>query len=199
MDLAEPLKTEVLRPLATLVVPGTIAVGPFVLVLGSYVPAVKDFWAQHPNASAVLLAMCVVAAGYLMDEISTSVEAHIFDKKLDVDKPGHKQVWNAYLQLQLNDELVGQRYLRLKVTQLKFELAMSPALLIFLLGLLWLQFLHVPWSWWGFMLVAVAIFCGSAYLLWEAWQTAGILSDTRTLILKAIEQGPKGIQRKPDA
>ena len=199
MDLAEPFKTEVLRPITTLVVPGTIAIGPFVLILGDCVPSVEKFWTQHSHAFAVLLVLSVLAAGYIMDEISTMIESKIWDKKIEKRKSGHNREWNEYLQLQLNDELIGQRYLRLKVTQLKFELAMAPSLVIFWFGLLWLQAVHKIWSHTGFALVTVMIFAGAAYLLWESWQTANILSSTRTIILEAIKVGPKGIAKQNSA
>jgi hypothetical protein len=202
MDLAEPFKNEVLRPITTLVVPGTIAVGPFVLVLGDYVPSVEVFWTQHPNAFTVLLVLSVLAAGYVVDEISTRIESKIWDPMIEKRKRGHLREWREYLKLQLNDELIGQRYLRLKVTELKFELAMAPSLIIFWLGLLWLQVLHRIWSPGGLVVVTGIIFLGSLYLLWESWQTAKLLSDTRTIILEAINafpSGPKGIAKQSGA
>jgi hypothetical protein len=48
--------------------------------------------------------------------------------------------------LQLSGEIVGHRYLRTKLTQMKFELAMPPALVISWTGLLWLNHLSAFWS-----------------------------------------------------
>ena len=197
MDLADPFKAEVLRPITTLVVPGTIAVGPFVLILGYYVPSIERFWTEHSRAFSVLLALSVLAAGYLMDEISTMIESRAWDKRIEKKKPSHKTEWDEYLQLQLNDELIGQRYLRLKVTQLKFELAMAPSLIILWLGLLWLQAIYKSWSVIGFSIVTTVIFASAVFLLWESWKTANLLSSTRSLILKAIKDGPKGILKGP--
>ena len=55
MDLSDPLKPDVLSPIVTLVLPGTIAVGPYTLILAHYVPAVSRFWVQHSRAFAVVV------------------------------------------------------------------------------------------------------------------------------------------------
>ena len=199
MDLTDPLKPEVLRPIITLVVPGTIAVGPYVLVLGEYLPGVANFWTVHPTAFTVLLVMVVLAAGFVIDDISSFIESEVWDRWLDnkVPRGEHKKNWDAYLKLELDDQLIGQRYLRTRLTQMKFELAMAVALPIFWSGLLWLQLLHSMWSRSGFIVVSVALLGGAALFLWTSWESAKLLSSTRKRILEAFEgNGPKGIKRK---
>jgi len=192
MDLAAPFKKEVLRPFITLLVPGAIATGPFVLILGDYVPSVAKFWVEHVYPFTALLIISVLAAGFIIDDIGANIEAHVWDTIIGRRDQQHKANWEAYLKLQMQDELIGQRYLDDKVIQLKFELAMATALVIFWVGLAWLQVLHKIWSGTGFSLVTGFLLVGVAYLLWESWQTANLLSKTRAWILKAIEDGPKG-------
>jgi len=197
MDVAAPFKSEVLRPLITLVFPGTIALGPFVLLLGHYVSPVPQFWLQHPHAFALLLGMSVLAAGFIIDNVGSTVERYWWDRRIDTaTEKKHMENWCAYLKLQMQDEIVAQRYIRQKVTQLKFELAMPPALAIFWLGLLWLQLTQGIWSTVGFILATVPIWAGCAYLLWESGKTANVLSETRALLLEAIDEGLKGIKRQ---
>lgn len=197
MDLTDPFKTEVLRPLVTLAVPGTIAIAPFILVLGHYVPSVATFWSQHPNAFAVLIVLVVAAAGFIIDDIGANIECYIWDPLLTRHNAAHVTNWHKYLKLELSDELVGQRYLRHKFTQLKFELAMATALPIFWSGLMWLNGIYAMWSRAGVALVTIVIAGGSAYLLFESWQTASVLARTRALILESINEGVKGIPKKP--
>ena|SRR6185436_13948221 len=192
MDLTAPFKPEFLRPITTLIVPGTIAVGPFVLVLGDYVAPVANFWDDHTTAFAVLLAISVLAAGFIIEDVGANIEFYLWDKELNKKNPTHLINWNEYLKLRIDNELVGERYLDAKVTQLKFELSMAPALIIFWSGLLWLQVLHPMWSIIGFILVTLLLFTSAVYLLWESWQTAKVLSKTRALIIEAINAGPKG-------
>jgi hypothetical protein len=175
-----------------------IAIGPYILVLGAYVPEVDTFWSEHSTAFGVLLVASVLAAGFIIDDIGSFVETIFWDKFLDTAAPGeHTKKWNEYLQLQLNDELIGQRYLRTKFTQLKFELAMGVALPIFWTGLLWVQFLRKIWSICGFMLASAFVLSGAGALLWASWETAKLLSRTRKIILDAFSNtnGPKGIKR----
>ena len=187
MDLAAPLKPEVLRPLTTLIVPGTIATGPFVLVLGHHVPPVALFWTEHPKAFTVLLVIAVVAAGFIIEDLGTVIE-YLIDRVLNrIDKGKHNADWNAYLKLRLNDEVIAQRYLRLKFTQLKFELAMALALPIFWFGIRWLQIIKPIWSSTGFTLISVFLWIGAALMLGGAVITAKLLGSTRALILEAMK------------
>jgi len=194
MDLTAIFKDDVLRPFTTIVIPGTIATGPYVLLLGGYVPDVQVFWSTHGAAFAVFLAISVVAAGLILDNVGSFIEAKIWDAILDKRSKGaHKKAWEQYLKLRLGDQIVGQRYLHAKVRQMKFELAMAPALLIFDVGLWWLQGLHGMWGTRGILTVSGIIFAGCLYFLWESFGSASILSSTRDLIIESITEGPKGI------
>ncbi len=197
MDLEAPLKPEVLRPLITLVVPGTIATGPFVLVTGHYVPAVEAFWTIHPTAFSVLLGLMILTVGFVIDDVATNIEAKCWDPLIAKHDKAHLDNWKRYLKLQLSGEIVGHRYLRTKLTQMKFELAMPPALVISWTGLLWLNHLFAFWSACVMTFVSLSTFTAAAYLLWESWQTAGLLSSTRALILSAIDDGVKGLPASP--
>jgi hypothetical protein len=203
VDFSAPFKPEVLRPIVTLVLPGTIAVGPYTLILARYVPAVERFWTAHPDASTALLVLAVVAAGFVIDDIGSFVEKLLWDKRLDARTPDrqHTNRWYEYLKLQLNDELIGQRYLRTKLTQFKFELAMAVALPVFWSGLLWLHLLNPIWSYVGFGMVTIVIFAGATFFLWSSWESAKLLARVREKILEAFDgDGPKGIKRdKPGA
>lgn len=193
MDLTAPLKTEVIRPLVTLVVPGAIAIGPFVLLLGDYVQSVAKFWTEHPSASSALIILAVLAAGFIIEDIGTLVETG-WDARLRKSDPQNDEIWRKYLQLELKDELIGQRYLRTRVTVLKFELAMASALVVFWVGLFWLQAKQPVWSCSTFVFISIFIFVGAGSLLWGSWKTRGLLAWTQKLIVEAIEKGPKGIR-----
>lgn len=196
MDLAAPLRPEVLRPVVTLVVPGTIASGPFVLLLGSYVSPVAEFWGLHTSAFTVLLVLTVLAAGFILDDTGTVVEKFWIDKWLENRRSTHRSDWNDYLKLQLEDEIVGQRYLRNKFTQLKFELSMCQSLFVFWLGLFWLQIRVGIWSSIGFVLASALLVVGAIGFLFASRLTACVLSETRALILEAVKEGPKGVVSK---
>ena len=193
MDLEAPLKPEVLRPLITLVVPGTIAIGPFVLITGHYVPAVERFWTQHATAFSVLVALAILATGFVIDDFGTHIEVEWWDPQISSNHPDHDTNWNRYLKLQLKDELIAQRYLRLKLTQMKFELAMAIALPISWTGLLWLNCIFRFWFGTTMGFITIGFVTATTLLLRESLITARLLSRTRALILNAIDDGVKGI------
>jgi hypothetical protein len=197
MDLEAPLKPEVLRPLITLVVPGTIALGPFVIIAAHYVPEIEKFWTAHPNAFTVLLSLAILTTGFVIDDFATNIEAHLWDPKLERKHKLHATNWKRYLQLQLKDELIAQRYLRTKLTQMKFELAMPPALVICASGIEWLNAILDLWSWKVTAGIDVSILAIAGYLLSESWQTANLLSTTRATILEAIDTGVIGVSQRP--
>jgi len=194
MDLDAPFKPEVLRPFISIAVPGLIAVSPFILLVGHYVPPVATFWQEHPHAFAVLLAVTVLAAGFIISDFGELIEVHWWDNLQEKRDPNHLSRWHNYLKLQLNDELIAHRFLRTKLTQFKFELAMVPALVIFWIGLLWLQLVRPIWTTTGFVLFSGALWFGAGYLLWESWNSSQALARIRTYILEAITEGPKGIK-----
>jgi hypothetical protein len=188
MDLAAPFRPEVLRPIVTVVVPGTIACGPFTLIAGYYMPVVEHFWTVHPTAFSVLLTLAVIAFGFMIDDIGSDIEYHFWDHFLAKRDPQHKENWDRYLQLRLRDEIIGQRYLRVMLTQLKFELAMAPALAVFGCGIIWLNEIYQFFSWQAALCSAVVLIAAIVYFLFESWQTAGVLSRTRALIVKAVDE-----------
>src|SRR5690349_1446284 len=106
MDLDAPFKPEVLRPFVSIAVPGLVAVSPFVLLLGYYVPPVETFWSEHPNAFAILLGVSVLAAGFIISDFGELIEVHWWDKWQEKADPDHLERWRSYLKLQLNDELI---------------------------------------------------------------------------------------------
>src|SRR3954471_9223085 len=103
MDLTAPFRTEVLRPITTLVVPSTIAIGPFVMILEDYVDAVAKFRTDHTSAFAIFVVISVLAAGFIVEDLGASIELRGWDTILDKRNSSHKTNWDKYLKLQLND------------------------------------------------------------------------------------------------
>ena len=186
MDVTSAFKTEVLRPLVAIVIPGAFAIAPYTVLLGYYVPGTFDFWDDHPSAVVAIIVVAAIAAGLVLDDIGSHIESRYWDEKLEKAKPGHKQRWKEYLALELKDEVIGQRYLRGRVEWLKFELSMAPALLSFIAGLTWLQCIYHFIRWPGFAGLAAFFLALAAFLLRESFVTACLLAETREIILTAM-------------
>lgn len=188
MDFISAFKSELFRPLATLVVPGSVAIGPYVLVAAYYFPGVISFWQDHPSAFVAILVICIVAAGLIVEDLGAFLERDFWDSKLAKENEDHSDHWEAYLKLRLNDEIVGQRYLRTILTRMKFELAMVPGFFFFWCGLLWLNRLYDLWRLSRFALLSGVILLLTVYLLLESYRSASVMSATRTLIVQAVAQ-----------
>jgi hypothetical protein len=199
VDFISAFKSELFRPLATLVVPGGVAIGPYVLVAGYYFPGIVSFWKEHPSAFVAVLVICIVAVGLIVEDLGAFIERDFWDSKLARENGDHSDHWEQYLKLRLNDEIVGQRYLRTLLTRMKFELAMVPAFFFFWCGLLWLNRLYDLWRPSRFVLLSGVLLILTIYLLLESYRSASVMSATRTLIVQAVALSyPKSDQEDPE-
>jgi hypothetical protein len=146
---------------------------------------VARFWTEHPTAFGLILAVAILIVGFVFDEVGAMIEV-AWDALLKRRHKDHAIVWRVYLQLKLKDELVGQRYLRDVLTRMKFELAMSPALVLCTVGLNWINHIFGPWSRCVMMLLSALLALVSLFLLWESYQSADLLSRTRGAIVDAM-------------
>ena len=69
MDITSPFKSEIFRPLVTLVIPGAVALAPYILVVAYYFPEVVIFWNEHPSAFVAILVVSVVTTGLILENL----------------------------------------------------------------------------------------------------------------------------------
>jgi hypothetical protein len=186
MDFTSAVKSDALRPVSTIVAPGAVAVSPFVVVLGHYVPAVSGFWSEHETAFGFIVALTILIAGFFLEELGALIEVS-WDERLSRRYPFHAVVWRVYLQLKLKDDLIGQRYLREILTRMKFELSMGPALLACTVGLNWTNEIYGIWSACTMLLISFILLGLAGFFLWESYQSAELLSRTRRAIVDAMK------------
>jgi hypothetical protein len=191
MDIEKAVSNEVFKPLVGVIIPGAIAVAPYVIVTQAYVPKVLTFWHDHESSFVALVLACMIAAGLALEDIGAFIEHEVLDPRLEKSECGHVADWDRYLQLKMKDEYIGQRYVRTLVTRLKFELSMFPALLILTGGIVWIQALYQVWSRVGIALLSAFLLCLSAFMLWQAWLSTKALSKTRKLLLQVAQ--PTGV------
>jgi hypothetical protein len=190
MDFSSAFKSELFRPLVTLFIPGGVAAAPFFLLVGHYAPATVVFWDDHPSTTVAVVVGCIVAAGLVLENFGSRLE-ELCDRQLNKNDD-HGATWNAYLGLTLKDEIVGQRYLRTLLLRMKFELAMVPALICGVAGLLWLDRVKPFWpfyrGWLWFGGIAMV-----GYFAWESYASAKVMGATRKIVVRAA-----GSRRSPD-
>ncbi|MEW6128132.1 MAG: hypothetical protein AB1757_13915 [Acidobacteriota bacterium] len=188
MDIISALKSELFRPLIILFIPGVTASSPYALLLGHYIPQVKFFRESQPSAFVVIITICALAVGLILEDVGSRIEVG-WDKLLKKQDATHEENWNNYLRLKLKDEIVGQRYLQTFLTRMKFELSMAPALILFSIGLFWLNWVYSI-SVCASLTITVVVLGLAAYLLWESYSSAQVLSNTRKQIIKAMKKTP---------
>lgn len=188
MDVTSAFKNEIFRPLTTIAIPGALALGPYVVITQHYAPAVRTFWNDHDGAFTAVVIVCILATGLILENLGSVLEAKI-DEYHYKTHPEDKVDWDNYLALRLNDEVIGQRYLRTILVRFKFELSMVPALLALTGGLIWIQAIFRVWSCIGIVLVCVFVLALCGYMVFEAVTSAATLRRVR----KAILAAPKGV------
>lgn len=174
--------SEIFRPLATIVIPGAMAISVwFVVVLQRFTKLCALAGANHTETT-LLLALASVAAGLLVEDLGSRIESRYLDRRLVAQPPfsAHSEEWNQYLRLVFKSEPVGQRYLRAILLRFKFELGTAIALVSSGLALLLTTLALCTALVWCVLLIAVA-----AYLLFvEARSSHRLLSKIRHEILK---------------
>lgn len=183
MDYLSAFQREIFRPIVTLVIPAMIAAAPWLVLLRRWIPGLARFWDNHEPAAWVAIIATLVALGLMLENIGSQIEVRVLDRMLLRRNPKHLEEWNAYLGLSLDDKAVGANYLESILLHLKFELAMAPAFLISLIGVVRLNretaFWPVNWVWLYLGLIAAA-----AYFAKEAHGSAGVLAKTRHILIK---------------
>jgi hypothetical protein len=186
--------SEVFRPLATIVIPGAMAISTWFVVLLQRFPSFRNLAEANHTETALLLALASIAAGLLVEDIGSRIESRWFDKKLmkQPDFSHHDEDWDQYLRLTFSIEPVGQRYLRTILLRFKFEVGTAVALLLSGSGLFWTG-LGYPWALFWF-LVCVAL---ASCLLFEASSSHRVLSEIRHEILKGAIVYPAVVRDVP--
>jgi hypothetical protein len=78
MDVTSAFKSEIFRPLTTVVIPGAVAIGPYVILVGYYAPITFKFWDDHSAAVVATIVVAAIAVGLVLDNIGTHIEAKFF-------------------------------------------------------------------------------------------------------------------------
>ena len=187
MDPSTTLKNEIFRPLTMIVIPGAFSVAPFIAVLSFHFPRFGQFARAETNLFLLTLLFVITAAGFVLEDLGSRIEDY-WDAKLNNKYPGRAEFWHEYLRLKIQDEYIGQRYLRTIYIRFKFELSMAPGLFCFLIGLIWVNNLTHTWGLLPMCGLSVFILAVIAYLLLESYQSAYVLGTLHKSISQAASK-----------
>jgi hypothetical protein len=183
VDLASGLRSEVVRPLVTVIAPGAVAAAPYFVQARRLAPGLRAYLEAHRTVGFLTAALAVLAAGLILESVGSLWEAKVIDRWLAKRYPALFEDWYNYLRLTFVPEPVGQRYLRTVTLHLKFEIAMMPALLFALVGLNWVNGDLGVLSSKGVSVISLIMAAFIFYFAWESFNSALVLAKTRFALL----------------
>lgn len=126
MDITSTVRSDALPAVGGILVPGAIAITPYVLFMGSNLFDPNGFIAKSQGFSAGLAAILIVSVGIFIESIGTYLEYYVIDN-FHGNKENMQKEWWDYLKIAWNVEPIGQQYLRKVLIIFKFELNMCVA------------------------------------------------------------------------
>jgi hypothetical protein len=187
MAIIERFKAETFQPLATIVIPGTVAIGPFILIAVARSSALNSFMEHHEVSFGTLVIFAAVATGLILEDLGAGLEG-LWDK-IQSDSENNKGIWFEYLRTAFVHEPVGHRYLRSIVLRMKFGLSFGISLVPMFIGLVWLNSI-IPFAFWGVLgKIGAVVLVAVIYVLHESYQSSVLLSELRQEILKSVRVG----------
>lgn len=179
-----PLAGESFRSLATIIIPGAMLTGPYVLWALHSHDGMRTFAKNYENTSLILAFLVIVAAGMVLEDLGSWLETR-WDKKEEND-PKFDEAWWKYLRTAFSVEPIGQGHLRKVLLFMNFELSTSLALFFSLPGVLACAAFITSITWGmglAWALIALVIGC---YLIKEAKDSWKLLGDMRSNLLKGV-------------
>jgi hypothetical protein len=191
-DLFGAFGSEIFRPLATLVLPGLLALFTWTVVVVCDVPWVADFAkVNHAEFSGVVIVIATFL-GLVFEDVGSRIENKIYDIHSKRDESGRiakDKDWYPYLQIAFSIEPVGHRYLRTLVLRLKFELGCFSASLVAAVGvMLW----NVAFA--TRLGVIAGLLIVGGYLFNEAWTGVKVIAEVRCALLQEVREVPPQIR-----
>lgn len=175
-SLPERFDSRFIRFMAAVIVPGAVALVPWLLMAGKAYPDFGEWLFDNNSLSNATLLISIFCAGMIVENLGSRLEV-----RLDQEHAIDKSAWTAYL-CQPQGSLVGHSYISSLVTRLKFELGLVFALPVAAVGLCIFAFCqngmpHVPTA----FLVPSGFF-GALYLRGEAAHSVRKLNETRSIL-----------------
>ena len=170
------------RPIATLVLPGLIALTPVaVAIIWTLAPLRAFVQANHGETIGAIIALGIFF-GLVLEDIGARIEDRLFRRRFRDDKEARAKDWYDYLRLAHDVEPVGFRYIGTLVLRLKFELGCCSATPFAVLGV-WFW----PTTYYWRALTSGIVLAFGVYLYIEARASVGTLADVRREMLKGAK------------
>jgi len=176
------LPTSLTRSTVTVLVPGIVALTPWLLALVQHTDATLGF-KDYPTLAHAIFFAGIIVTGTLCEGLGSYIESR-WDTERE-EKFQVKENWFKYLGTVVEHEPVGYRYLSRLVTAMYFELAMLSAAPLFLLGVGLLAYLR--FSQLHCLVVVATLLCIVGAIVFFAWQaciTHRVICETRQEVMR---------------
>ena len=178
------LPASITRSTVTVLVPGVVALAPWLLALVQHTDATLGF-NDYPTLAHAVFISAVIVAGTICEGFGTFLES-TWDRKRE-EELEVREHWYAYLSKGFDKEPVAYRYLSRLVTTMYFELAMFFAVPSFVIGAGCLAFLRFPTYFWLELAVVLTLAGGAmAFFSWQAHITHEVICTTRREVMRRI-------------
>ena len=81
MDLSSTFKTEVYRPVVTILIPGGFALLPFGFIAMHHIAVLGELVVKHAAISSILAILAAIAIGFLLENFGALIESKIWDRQ----------------------------------------------------------------------------------------------------------------------
>jgi hypothetical protein len=163
------------RSLLVIILPGVVAVAPWLFILLGWVQENSKFYEKYQLPVNVCLIALVVVVGCIFEGVNSHQET-----KWDAEREEEYDVeknWRDYLALAGNAELIGFNYITKIVTSMYFELGMMWASVFFLGAIAWFSLNSMPF--WGIMFIVLLAATAPLYFREQAKESHKVLCTTR--------------------
>lgn len=197
MDPFGAFKSEVFRPIASIVLPGFLALGPFVIVTCNASEAVQTFFDRHETAAYLLLLGAATVFGMLLECIGASIERGIDECMEKEYLKGVDEIWDRYLS-EKGVETNARRFLGTLVTRLKFINSLIPAVVISSIGMFWLHLQVQSLTHWQVAAFAVLILTVLFWLFRFSIELSEAATFSRYRLLASVGKAVRSYNPKAD-
>lgn len=178
-DILSAFQSDVLKPLASLIIPGAIAISSWFALLLEREQAVRKAAIAYHNETIALLVIAIVFVGMLMENLGSWIESNILDAMQKRTNRRFIEEWWQYLLVVYKSDPVARSYLRSLLQRLKFELDSAAGLFVCASGSL---LLDLP-TLWRICLPALCIVLATFLILIEARTTHKLMGKVRHALL----------------
>jgi hypothetical protein len=135
MDPTTTVRTDSLPAIATIVIPGVVACGPYVWLFLEAAPAVTAYLNEHEGLATLTAVVVSLGAGFSVESAGSYLETYGIDRRRS-DYKWMMDTWWKFLCLEWQNPPVGDGYIKRLLVSFKYELNMCVAAGACLPGLL---------------------------------------------------------------